>query len=103
MGFQRIVASRRKVFNGTAVRTKGGLTAKDLTKNNSGDIVSIKKRQMGQKYFHNVQPWTKFVMKVWLKNKGTEVYDRVKNVRRQYTYRDAMLDASRMKGRLRAA
>ncbi len=35
--------SRRDVFNGKAKRTKGGLTARDLTRNSQGKIVSKNK------------------------------------------------------------
>ncbi len=35
--------SRRKVWNGTAEKTKGGLRKEDLVKNNYGRIVSAKR------------------------------------------------------------
>ena len=35
--------TRRKVFNGTAEKTRGGLTKKDLIKNSHGRIVSLKR------------------------------------------------------------
>ncbi len=35
--------SRRKVWNGTAERTKGGLRKEDLVRNNRGRIVSAKR------------------------------------------------------------
>ena len=37
------IGSRRKVMNGTAEKTKGGLTRKDLKRNKYGRIVSKKK------------------------------------------------------------
>ena len=39
--------SRRKVWNGTAEKTKGGLTRKDLKQNKYGRIVSVKRSQRG--------------------------------------------------------
>jgi len=37
------VGSRRKVFNGSAEKTVGGLRKEDLLKNNAGRIVSVKR------------------------------------------------------------
>jgi hypothetical protein len=37
------LGSRRKVFNGAALMTSGGLRKEDLTKNKHGRIVSVKK------------------------------------------------------------
>lgn len=37
------VGSRRKVFNGSAEQTAGGLRKEDLLKNNAGRIVSAKR------------------------------------------------------------
>jgi hypothetical protein len=39
--------SRRKVWNGSAEKTKGGLTRKDLKRNKYGRIVSVKRSQRG--------------------------------------------------------
>ena len=39
--------SRRKVWNGTAEKTKGGLTRKDLKQNKYGRIVSVKRSIRG--------------------------------------------------------
>ena len=39
--------SRRKVWNGTSEKTKGGLTRKDLKQNKYGRIVSIKRSIRG--------------------------------------------------------
>jgi hypothetical protein len=39
--------SRRKVWNGSAEKTKGGLTRKDLKKNKYGRIVSVKRSMRG--------------------------------------------------------
>jgi hypothetical protein len=41
------IGSRRKVWNGTAEKTKGGLTRKDLKQNKYGRIVSIKRSLRG--------------------------------------------------------
>jgi hypothetical protein len=43
MKTQRAIGSRRKVWNGTAHKTPGGLTKSDLTMNKYGRIVSRKK------------------------------------------------------------
>ena len=40
---QRIIGSRRKVFNGSAEKTVGGLRKEDLIKNTAGRIVSLKR------------------------------------------------------------
>jgi hypothetical protein len=42
---QRIIGSRRKVFNGTAEKTVGGLRKEDLLKNAAGRIVSVKRHE----------------------------------------------------------
>lgn len=39
----KTIGSRRKVYNGTALKTVGGLTKKDLMKNKHNRIVSKKK------------------------------------------------------------
>ena len=41
--------SRRQVYNGTAKRTSGGLTKKDLVKNKFDRIVSAKKSRTAKK------------------------------------------------------
>lgn len=41
------IGSRRKVWNGTAEKTKGGLTRKDLKQNKYGRIVSVKRSLRG--------------------------------------------------------
>jgi hypothetical protein len=41
------IGSRRKVWNGSAEKTKGGLTRKDLKQNKYGRIVSVKRSQRG--------------------------------------------------------
>lgn len=43
------VGSRAQVFHGTAQRTSGGLTRKDLKKNKHGRIVSVKASAAGRK------------------------------------------------------
>jgi hypothetical protein len=44
---QTKIGSRRKVWTGTAEKTKGGLTRKDLKRNKYGRIVSVKRSQRG--------------------------------------------------------
>eukprot|EP00899_Mesostigma_viride_P009783 jgi/Mesvir1/18806/Mv01312-RA.1 len=92
--FDKIVASRRKVFNGTAFKTRGGLKRNELTKNDSGDIVSIRKREMGQKHFSNVQDWNALVQAINGSKRGAMVYDKVRNEQRRYQLRDAMKEAT---------
>jgi len=46
--------SPRKVYNMSALQTRGGLTSKDLGKNKHGEIVSLKKRSNGA-----LNPWTR--------------------------------------------
>jgi hypothetical protein len=41
--------SRRKVFNGTAYMTTGGLTKKQLMRNKHGNIVSVKKHRTAKR------------------------------------------------------
>ena len=41
--FGELEGSRAKVFHGTAYRTSGGLTKKDIMQNKWGKIVSVKK------------------------------------------------------------
>ena len=41
---ERTFGSRAEVFHGTAKKTTGGLTKKDLIKNKHGEIVSRKKQ-----------------------------------------------------------
>merc|ERR1711972_1179258 len=54
------IGSRRKVFNGTKVRTTGSLRQGDLVKNKRGKIVSKKASAEGKKrYKKNLQPWIK--------------------------------------------
>merc|ERR1719297_174150 len=55
--------SFRKVWNGTAVYTKGGLTKKDLMLNKNGKVVSKKQFAAGQKLLKNRGGWTAAVMK----------------------------------------
>lgn len=43
------VGTKRMVFNGTAKRTSGGLTKKDLMKTRKGRIVSKKKHAAGKR------------------------------------------------------
>jgi len=45
----RKVGSRRMVMSGSAEKTKGGLTRKDLKRNKYGRIVSVKRSARGHK------------------------------------------------------
>ena len=47
--FAEYIGTRRKVFNETAYKTKGGLTKKDLLKNKHGRIVSRRKHLKAKK------------------------------------------------------
>lgn len=47
------VGSMRKVWNGTAAKTGGGLTKKDLCLNKNGKVVSKKALSHGKKQFKN--------------------------------------------------
>lgn len=49
MAKTRKVGSKAQVFHGSAVKTTGGLTRKDLMKTKSGRIVSKKKHAAGIK------------------------------------------------------
>jgi hypothetical protein len=44
-----VVGSKAQVYHGTADKTSGGLTKKDLMKNKHGRIISRKKHAAGQK------------------------------------------------------
>ena len=47
------VGSRAQVFHGTADKTSGGLTKKDLKKNKYGEIVSKKASEAATKRFNS--------------------------------------------------
>lgn len=47
--FEQTFGSARKVWNGTAKKTNGGLTRDKLMKNKNGRIVSRKKHALGLK------------------------------------------------------
>jgi len=47
--FKKTFGSRAEVFHGTAKKTTGGLSKKDLVKNKHGDIVSKKKHVTAKK------------------------------------------------------
>uniref|UniRef100_A0A6C0KYL3 Uncharacterized protein n=1 Tax=viral metagenome TaxID=1070528 RepID=A0A6C0KYL3_9ZZZZ len=47
--FKKTFGSRAEVFHGTAKKTTGGLSKKDLVKNKHGDIVSKKKHMTAKK------------------------------------------------------
>ena len=44
-----VVGSKAQVWHGTANKTSGGLTKKDLMKNKHGRIISRRKHALGQK------------------------------------------------------
>merc|ERR1712072_1463512 len=52
-----LIGSMRKVWNGTADRTGGGLIKKDLMINKRGKVVSRKSAAIGKKTFQVVWPW----------------------------------------------
>merc|ERR1711881_203912 len=54
--------SYRKVWNGTSVYTKGGLTKADLMLNNKGKVVSKKLFAKGQKLQKKSSGWMKAIM-----------------------------------------
>merc|ERR1712198_334091 len=60
-----VVGSMRRVFSGTADRTKGGLTKKDLMLNKAGKVVSKKQFKRGQQQFKSsgLGKWTAAVQK----------------------------------------
>lgn len=49
----KTIGDRREVFNGKAIKTRGGLTVKDLKRNNSGKIVSVLKSDMAHQEKYN--------------------------------------------------
>lgn len=62
------VGSRRQVWNGTADKTKGGLTRSDLMLNNTGKIVSKRASKAASKNFkknEGMQQWNKLVMDIY--------------------------------------
>merc|ERR1712157_207728 len=80
-----IIGSMRRVWSGTADRTKGGLTKKDLCENKSGKIVSKKQSAQAKKKYksNGLSKWTEAVMKArkelgitgfYAVKKGTELY-----------------------------
>merc|ERR1719420_2045547 len=55
--------SKLQVFRGSRVKTNGGLTKSDLTKNKMGRVVSKKKYNLGKKiYKRGLHKWTKAFM-----------------------------------------
>merc|ERR1711869_164303 len=80
------VCSRAKVFHGTKVKSTGGLTKSDLTKNSSGKIVSKKASAAAKK---KLGGWISAVQKarksLGLKgfvaiNKGSALYKKAKEL-----------------------
>merc|ERR1719433_104107 len=49
--------SLRRVWSGTAMYTKSGLTKKDLCVNKRGKILSKKKAASSKRSFQNIKPW----------------------------------------------
>merc|ERR1712202_59205 len=54
--------SMRRVWNGSAMYTKGGLMKKDLCMNKRGKIVSKKQAARGKKSIKGLQGWLKATM-----------------------------------------
>ena len=52
------VGTKNEVWNGSATRTSGGLTKKDLMKNSKGKVVSIKQFEAGKKAYQNIAEYT---------------------------------------------
>jgi len=54
------IGNKLQVWNGTAEKTSGGLTKKDLVKNKRGKVVSKKKQAAGKAAFkkNNLKPKT---------------------------------------------
>lgn len=46
--YEKRVGSRAEVYHGTAYKTKGGLTERDLVRNDSGRIVSKKRSELSK-------------------------------------------------------
>ena len=53
--FDSIIGSRSQVWNGTALKTSGGLKKGDLIKNKRGRIVSRKRQEAGRRAFKKNQ------------------------------------------------
>ena len=53
------VGSRAQVYHGTAMRTTGGLSKKDLTMSKSGEIVSKKKQALAKKKSNPLKAYIK--------------------------------------------
>tara|TARA_B100000401_G_scaffold232141_1_gene157134 strand:- start:4009 stop:4356 length:348 start_codon:yes stop_codon:yes gene_type:complete len=74
--FKKIVGPRRMVYNGTAMKTSGGLEKKDLIKNKRGYIVSrkkhftAKKEKRLQKYGYTAKKGKFGFVKMTLKKKA---------------------------------
>ena len=81
--------AKAMVLRGSKAKTVGGLTAKDLTKNKNGKIVSKKQSANGKKAYANIKGWTVAVQKarkalgvkgfVAVK-KGTPLYKKAKEL-----------------------
>merc|ERR1719183_1269883 len=52
------VGKKASVFNGTKVRTSGGLKKSDLVKSKSGKVVGKKASANGKKNFKRIAKWT---------------------------------------------
>lgn len=51
------IGSKRQVFNGTAEKTSGGLTKRELMTNKNGKVVSIKQHNAGCRNAVNLQDY----------------------------------------------
>merc|ERR1712096_178944 len=81
--------SMRKVWNGSAMYTKGGLMKKDLCINKRGKVVSKKQLALGKKAMKGLSGWLKAVMTARKQlgltgfvacKKGTEYYKLAKKL-----------------------
>lgn len=53
---KKIIGKKHEVFNGTALKTVGGLKKQHLTRSKSGKIVSKKKQAAGKKLAKKFPP-----------------------------------------------
>ena len=71
--------TRAEVMHGTAIRTSGGLTKKDLKYNKSGRIVSKKKSQIAK----NINVWKRLVTRLKRVSLALFMFRQVKPVQKR--------------------
>merc|ERR550534_843676 len=85
--------SKWRVWSGTAVYTKGGLTKKDLCKNSKGKVVSKRRMIQGKKMYAQIKGWNIScglarkqlgIEGFKLTKKGTEYYKVAKEYYKKY-------------------